>query len=190
MLHQIAFFSKRRFLGGLKCMIVLSLAAADGRTVGCDLNVCVRARHLLGFVDAKQNATGTLTVQNGKLQFSPNGKAAVSVPVDSIRDIFAGTQSRQIGGLPMTLGKAAVPYGGGRAISLFSKKQYDTLTLSYVDPDGGVHEAIFQLNKGQAENLRRQLVASGAHVSHDTIVDWQPGTIGDEEWTTVYQPAG
>src|SRR5262245_60644090 len=170
MLQQIAFFSKHRFVViGLACMIVLSLAASDGQTVDSDLSVCIRARHLLGFADAKQNVSGTLTVQKDTLQFSPSGKPAVTVPVDSIHDIFVGAQSRQIGGLPMTLGKAAVPYGGGRAISLFSKKKYDTITVNYVDEDGGVHGAIFQADKGEAEKLRKQLVAAGARGGHDTI---------------------
>ena len=76
-----------------------------------------------------------------------------------------GDESRQVGGLPMTLGKAAVPYGGGRAISLFAHKKYDTLTLEYVDDNGGFHGAIFQLDKGQGETFRNKLVAAGAHVT-------------------------
>ena len=38
-----------------------------------------------------------------------------------------------MGGLPLTLGEAAAPYGGGRVVSLFAHKKYDTLTLEYVD---------------------------------------------------------
>ena len=33
----------------------------------------------------------------------------------------------------MKLGKAAAPFGGGRVVSLFAHKKYDTLTLEYVD---------------------------------------------------------
>ena len=33
----------------------------------------------------------------------------------------------------MKIGKAAAPYGGGRVVSLFAHKKYDTLTLEYVD---------------------------------------------------------
>jgi hypothetical protein len=68
----------------------------------------------------------------------------------------------------MTLGKAAVPFGGGRVVSLFSRKEYDTLTVKYLDDHGGVHGAILQLNKGEAEELQKQLVAKGAQVSHST----------------------
>ena len=57
----------------------------------------------------------------------------------------------------MKLGKAAAPYGGGRVVSLFAHKKYDTLTLEYVDGDGGIHGAVFQLNKGQGELVRNEL---------------------------------
>ena len=67
----------------------------------------------------------------------------------------------------MTLGKAAVPFGGGRAVSLFAHKKYDTLALAYVDGNGGFHGAIFQLGKDQGEILRTELVAAGAHVTNN-----------------------
>ena len=65
----------------------------------------------------------------------------------------------------MKIGKAAAPYGGGRVVSLFAHKKYDTLTLEYVDSDGGVHGAIFQVNKGQGELVRNELVARGVSSS-------------------------
>jgi len=61
----------------------------------------------------------------------------------------------------MKLSKAAAPYGGGRVVSLFAHKKYDTLTLEYVDSNGGVHGAVFQLKKGQGELVRNELVARG-----------------------------
>jgi len=48
----------------------------------------------------------------------------------------------------MTLGEAAAPFGGGRVVSLFAHKKYDTLSLEYVDTDGGIHGAIFQPKEG------------------------------------------
>jgi len=123
-----------------------------------------RVTHLLGFEGAANNAGGTLSIQGGALQFQKSGKPAVEVSITSVQDVFAGDQSRQVGGLPMTLGKAATPFGGGRVVSLFAHKKYDTLTLVYVDANGGVHGAIFQLQKGQGGTLRDELVARGAHV--------------------------
>lgn len=125
----------------------------------------IRATHLLGFAGAPNNANGTLSIQQDALQFQKNGKPAIQVKIASVQDVFLGEQSKQVGGTPMTLGKAAVPFGGGRVVSLFAHKKYDTLALEYVDSNGGVHGAIFQVNKGQAETLRNELVAKGAHVS-------------------------
>jgi hypothetical protein len=121
--------------------------------------------HLLGFESAPDNANGTLSIQDGTLQFQKDGKPAVKVEIAAVQDVFLGEQSKQVGGVPMTLGKAAVPFGGGRVVSLFSHKKYDTLSLEYVDTNMGMHGAIFQLNKGQGEILKNALVAGGAHVS-------------------------
>ena len=123
-----------------------------------------RVTHLRGFEGAANNAGGTLSIQGGALQFQKSGNPTVEVSIASVKDVFADDQSRQVGGLPMTLGKAATPFGGGRVVSLFAHKKYDTLTLEYVDANGGVHGAIFQLQKGQGGTLRDELVARGAHV--------------------------
>jgi hypothetical protein len=63
-----------------------------------------------------------------------------------------------------TLVETAIPYGGGRFVSLFSHK-VDVLTVEYVDPKGGFHGAIFVLSAGKATALKNQLVAQGAKVS-------------------------
>ena len=126
----------------------------------------IRATHLLGFEGAPSNANGTLSIQDGALQFQKGGRLLVQVKIASVQDVFLGEESKQVGGLPMTMGKAAVPFGGGRAVSLFSHKKYDTLTVEYVDASGGVHGAIFQLSSGQGEAFKNELVAKGAHVSH------------------------
>src|SRR6266496_1173952 len=142
-----------------------TLAQSAGQSANPTTPVSIRSTHLLGFENAKNNANGTLSIQRDALQFQKNGKPAIQVSIASVQDIFLGEQSKQVGGTPMTLGKAAVPFGGGRAISLFAHKKYDTLALEYVDSNGGMHGAIFQLSKGQADILRNELVARGAHVS-------------------------
>src|ERR1700690_771095 len=116
-----------------------------------------RATHLLGFANAKDNSTGTLSVQDDSLEFQQNGKPGAEVKITSVRDVFLGGESKQIGGLPMTLGKTAAPFGGGRVVSLFAHKKYDTLTVEYVDADKGIHGAIFQLAKGQGELAKNEL---------------------------------
>jgi hypothetical protein len=124
-----------------------------------------RVTHLLGFANAKNNSTGTLSIQNGSLQFQQNGKPAAQLKIGSVRDVLLGGESKQVGGLPMTLGKAAAPFGGGRVVSLFAHKKYDTLTVEYVDANEGIHGAIFQLVKGQGELAKKELIAQGAATS-------------------------
>jgi hypothetical protein len=130
-------------------------------------SLSTRATHLLGFANARNNSTGTLSVQDDSLQFQQNGKpgAQVQVKIGSVRNVFLGAESKQVGGLPMTLGKTAAPFGGGRVVSLFARKKYDTLTLEYLDADKGIHGAIFQLTKGQSELIKNELIAQGLTIS-------------------------
>ena len=64
----------------------------------------------------------------------------------------------------MMMGKAAIPYSGGRVVSLFSHKKYDSLTIEYLDSSSGFHGAIFRVAKGQGEIFKNALIAHGAHI--------------------------
>ena len=108
-----------------------------------------RVTHILGFEDAPKNSTGRLSVEGDDLQFQKGGDAPVRIKISSIRDLSAGVMDKQVGGAPMKIGKAALPYGGGRAISLITHKKYETLSFNYLDSNGGLHGAIFMMIKGQ-----------------------------------------
>jgi hypothetical protein len=167
------------------CLILLwssagALAQSAGQTANSTTPVNIRGTHLLGFENAKNNANGTLSIQDDALQFQKNGKPTEQVKIASVQDILLGEQSKQVGGTAMTLGKAAVPFGGGRAVSLFAHKKYDTFAMEYVDSNGGLHGAIFQLNKGQAEILKNELVAKGAHVSQNEPVQQSNAEVSSE----------
>ena len=125
----------------------------------------IRASHLLGFPNTKNNCNGSLSIKDDALRFEQDAKPGTEVKIASVQGVFLGSESKQVGGLPMKLGKAAAPYGGGRVVSLFTHKKYDTLTVEYVDGDGGVHGAIFQLGKGQAGQVRERLVTLGVSPS-------------------------
>ena len=142
-----------------------ALAQSPAAPVNTSAPFSTRVTHLLGLPNTKQNCNGTLSIQDSVLQFQPNGKPGVQVNMASVLKLSLGDESKQVGGLPMKLGKAAAPYGGGRVVSLFAHKQYDTLTLEYVDSNGGVHGAIFQFKKGQGELVRNELVARGVSSS-------------------------
>jgi hypothetical protein len=155
-------------------LLVMCAAASSGQKTSEPSNstvtFSVRATHVLGFEGAENNSTGTLSIQDRVLRFQRGSKPVVQVTIASVQDVFLGDESKQVGGLSMTLGKAAVPFGGGRVVSLFAHKKYDTLALEYVANDGGIHGAIFELNEGQGKLLRDQLAAMGAHVSHNDEV--------------------
>jgi len=154
-----------RFLAVLICCGLAAPAQQITQGGNTSASFSTRVTHLLGFVNARTNSTGTLSFQGDSLQFQQNGKPGEKVKIALVRDVFLGAESKQVGGLPMTLGKTAAPFGGGRVVSLFAHKQYDTLTLEYVDADEGIHGAIFQLTKGQGELVRNELIARGVTIS-------------------------
>lgn len=159
----------------LICCSLTAFAQSTVRGGETRAKVSIRTTHLLGLESVRNNCGGTLSIDNDSLQFQQNGKTGEQVKISSIRDIVVGEEIKQIGGLPMTLGKAAVPYGGGRALSLVTHKKFDTLTLEYVDDNGGVHGAILQLQKGQAEAVKGQLVAQGVTISSRHAIAVVPG---------------
>ena len=157
---------RRPFLAFLILLIASGTAvSAQDASQPKNSPLSAHATHVLGFAGAQGNANGTLSIEGDALQFQKSGNPAAQVKIRSIQAVVLGEESKQVGGTPMTLGKAAVPFGGGRAVSLFAHKKYETLTLEYVDADGGFHGAIFELNKGQAESFRNELVAKGAQFS-------------------------
>jgi hypothetical protein len=154
----------------LNFLLGLALLFASGTLVGGHQNSLAVAtppdsvRHVLGFENIKPNTSGDLSVQGNTLQFRTS-KAMAEVSIASIQDVFTGQDYKEtIGGTTGTLAKMAVPFGGGRVLSLF-REQIDVLTVEYRDANGGLHGAIFTLPQGQALLLKSQLVAGGAHAS-------------------------
>ena len=121
----------------------------------------IRATHLLGFPGTKNNSNGSLSIKDDVLRFEQDAKPAAEIKIASVEGVFLGSESKQVGGTPTKVGKAAAPFGSGRVVSLFAHKKYDTLTVEYVDADGGVHGAIFQMAEGRAAQVRQELVTRG-----------------------------
>jgi hypothetical protein len=149
----------------LLCSGIGALAQSTAVPLNANTPFSIRATHLLGFPNTKNDCKGTLSIQDNLLRFQQSGKPVAQIDIAFVRHIFLGEESKQVGGAPMKIGKAAAPYGGGRVVSLFAHKTYDTLTLEYVDSEGGVHGAIFQVTKGQGELVRNELLAGGASSS-------------------------
>ena len=135
--------------------------ATESSATGSEITVT----HIMGLTGVAKNTNGKLSIVGDSMQFQPTGSAAGQVGLTSIQDIVVGEEDRQVGGVPMMLGKAAIPYSGGRFISLFSHKKYDSLTVEYVDANGGLHGAIFRIAKGQGTAFRKELAAKGAHIT-------------------------
>jgi hypothetical protein len=129
-----------------------------------------QAVQVIGLAGVKENTKGRLTVVNGTLRFV-HGKGNIDVAAASIEDVVTGKDSqRVIGGTVGTVASLAAPYGSGSALPLLRKK-VDTLTIQYRDADGGLHGAIFTMPRGQADSLKKELVAQGAHTSVPVLAD-------------------
>src|SRR5712675_468200 len=105
--HSEAYTLDRRHTLWLSTMLICCSLAAPAQKItqrgDTSAPFSTRATHLMGFADAKKNSTGTLSVQDDSLQFQQNGKPGAQVKLASVRDVFQGAESKQVGGLPMTL---------------------------------------------------------------------------------------
>jgi hypothetical protein len=129
--------------------------------------VPVVATHLVGLPSLKSGDKATLTVQDGKLQLT--GKlATVSVRLSSVEEILTGTEATQAGGKlgkAAKVGAAAAPYDSGAVLTLILRTKVDLLTILYRGDTGGLHSVLLVVAKGQAEPMRSQMLAAGAHAS-------------------------
>jgi hypothetical protein len=156
---------------GLTCLTLLlwlcagSIGQAQSEAQSPVPEPSIHVTHVLGFEGASHSATGDLKIKDGAVHFQRDGIPTAQVSISSIQDIFVEAEDKQVGGAAMMLGKTAVPFGGGRVVSLIAHKKYDILTVEYFDKKGGFHGAIFQLGKGQGQTFKKDLVANGAHTS-------------------------
>jgi len=126
-------------------------------------------RPVLGLQVPHPNAPGSITVQEGMVRFENTKHEVLLLSITSIQDLLLSRQRKQVGGVPMTLGKAAIPFGGGRAVSLVSHKTYDDVAIVYRDDNGAIHGVIFELPAEAGLQLRKVLVSHGAVVGPDGL---------------------
>jgi len=151
----------------LLVLLVWLLASAKGQSQSekSVASPSIHVTHILGFENVRRNVSGKLSIHGDDLSFQGDKTPTAQVSISSIQNISLGEQDKQVGGVPMMMGKAALPYGGGRVVSLFSHKKYDSVTIEYLDSNGGFHGAIFRLAKGQGEAFKNALIARGAQIS-------------------------
>jgi hypothetical protein len=128
---------------------------------------------LTGLAGVKDNAKGTLSVESGNLHFV-RGKTSSDVSASSIEDVVTGADSQETVGKTVGMLSMAAPYGGGRFLSLFRTK-IDTLTIRYRDVDRGLHGAIFTMSAGTADEIKKGLLANGAHAT--AVEDSNPAAL-------------
>ena len=157
----------------LRCLVpgvyfTLTLFAQDQlRAAGPD--GLAHAKVIVGLQGIANNSSGDLSIQGDALVFARREGPVTQVPIRSIQYFSVTQEDKQVGGPTMALTRAAVPFGGGRVIGMFSHKKYDFVTLEYLDSNGGFHGAIYQLNKGEAQNLARALENQGVRVNSVAI---------------------
>jgi hypothetical protein len=129
----------------------------------------IKSVQLVGLAGVKENTGGTLTVEGGKLLFA-HAKSTSDIAASSIEDVVTGNDSQRV--VRGALGTLSMlgPYGSGRVVSLFRSK-LDSLTIQYRDGDGGLHGVVFTVPVGQAESLKRELIAQGARTSIPTATE-------------------
>ena len=132
--------------------------------------------HVLGLYNIKRGVKGRLAIAGNILRFDVS-TATAEVSIASIEDVFTNEDTKQsVGGTKGRMLKLAMPYGSGRVLSLLATEKIDVLTLEYRDPNGGLHGVIFTLPKGQAREVKRQLVEQGAHATAPTAEIAEPRT--------------
>jgi len=137
------------------------LAGQAAKPASTDTMSVPEVQCVIGLEGYKPNSKGTLIADASGLRFEKE-KQKSAIPMASLTDIFLGNESRQdISGMGGTAIKAAIPYGGGRLLSLFSHK-VEVLTVEFTDSNGAFHGAIFVLPEGHATQMKAFLVDHGA----------------------------
>ena len=131
------------------------------------------------------NTAGQLSIDGDSLLFRRSDDPPSRITVASVQNVFLSQEDKQVGGAPMAVGRAAAPFGGGRAIGLLAHKKYDMVTVEYRDSNGGLHGAIFQVGKGQGQSIVDELKGNGVHVSGST-----PAVAMIQSPSTLPVPAG
>jgi len=157
----MALRTKSVFLLG--CFAAVAWPAASGFAQQAATDAPFKVVVVKGLQGVKDNTKGTLIVGDGSMHFAHEA-VKKDLAANSIEDVVTGDDSqRVIRGTVGTLSWFA-PYGAGRFLSLFRTK-LDTVTIKYLDADGGLHGAILAMPVGQAEVIKKDLLAQGARTT-------------------------
>jgi hypothetical protein len=159
---------KSVFLAG--CLVAMATLTASsfaqqatGATGAAATDAPMKVTVVKGLSGIKDNTQGTLVIGDGSMHFAHEAMKS-DLATHSIEDVVTGDDSQRV--IRGTLGTLSwfVPYGGSRFLALFRTK-LDSVTIKYRDADGGLHGAIFTMPVGQAEVIKKDLLAQGARTT-------------------------
>ena len=151
------------FLGGLVALASLPSGGFGQQAPKAVTDAPVKIVVIKGLPGVKDNTKGTLMIGDGSMHFAHEALLS-DLSAHSIEDVVTGDDSQRV--VRGTLGTLSwfAPYGAGRFLSLFRSK-LDTVTIKFRDADGGLHGAIFTMPVGQAEVIKKDLLAQGARTT-------------------------
>jgi len=80
--------------GTILAVVLLGFAACG---LAQQAETKVMARNVIGLENVNRNSSGTLTVENGAMQFD-TGSTVAKIPIASIEDVVVGSETTQAGG--------------------------------------------------------------------------------------------
>src|SRR5271165_4640074 len=104
--RQCRFFVRRVLIDVCALWLSASVAAlAQSTAPALEANqpFSIRATHVVGLPNTKNNCKGTLSTQDNVLRFQHSGKTVAQVNIASVRDVFLGEEEMQVGGMPMKI---------------------------------------------------------------------------------------
>jgi hypothetical protein len=85
----------------------------------------MRARVVLGLAGVANNSVGDLSIRDNGIVFSRREGPSVQIPLSAIQGAFLSEEDKQVGGTPMVLGRAAIPFGGDLLKNERERRLYD-----------------------------------------------------------------
>jgi hypothetical protein len=156
-------------IAAMAALAVTGFAQQSTGAAAAATDAPVKITVVKGLTGIKDNTQGTLVIGDGSMHFAHEALKS-DLATHSIEDVVTGDDSQRV--IRGTLGTLSwfVPYGGSRFLALFRTK-LDSVTIKYRDADGGLHGAIFTMPVGQAEVIKKDLLAQGART---TVPDAEP----------------
>jgi hypothetical protein len=151
------------YMGAMGTLATSSFAQQAAGTSAAATDVPVKVTVVKGLQGVKDNTQGKLIIGDGSMHFTHEAIKS-DLAANSIEDVVTGDDSQRV--IRGTLGTLSwfAPYGGSRFLALFRTK-LDSVTIKYRDADGGLHGAILTMPVGQADVVKKDLLAQGARTT-------------------------